>query len=95
LELVVRHKRALLEIHGIPREAEDPEAQEPEPRTHYGEERSSLRRRPLDLSPDVLGRLGAILNLGLNPLWKNFAGSSVLDRPQLASDDQHANLAPS
>jgi hypothetical protein len=33
------------------------------------------------------------LNVRLNPLWKNPAGSYVLDRPQLAGDDQHANLA--
>ena len=39
------------------------------------------------------GHLDAILNIGLNPLRKNSAGSPVLDRPQLANDDQHANLA--
>jgi hypothetical protein len=33
------------------------------------------------------------LNIGLNPLWKNPAGPPILDRPQLAGDDQHANLA--
>jgi hypothetical protein len=33
------------------------------------------------------------LNVSLNPLGKNPARPPILDRPQLAGDDQHANLA--
>jgi hypothetical protein len=47
------------------------------------------------LVTQVLGRLGAILNLSLIHSGGRQAGSPRLRRPQQATDDQHANLATS
>ena len=50
----------------------------PVARTDCGTGKSNLRRWALNSAPDVLGRLDAILNIGLNQLCKNSA-----DRPSL------------